>query len=439
MSDDSAQKQDEVDILKLSAQYDMGDHKTARKVLQQIQASGLTASSLGQLYIERLAQISAGTNPQSSTCPQDESHNAADGIVGDASENHNSDGKPSLEKNSSSQANAPKTDGNSSVVTDTMQKFANKINAIAGGEGNVELRVRDLFKDVFKRHTTEEAEKIFICGTESTTPATKVFSSSWPAPWLYSRVAIYLFVAFLILKYAWSLTENPLLLPNIMFIGACIVPFSIMIFFFETNVPQNISIFKVVLIFFVGGCASLLCTLILFEIVPDGILSFFGATMIGIVEETGKMLIVAFFISRMRDCVYILNGMLVGSAVGAGFAAFESAGYAFSFFANNGYAAMTDTINIRALTAPGGHIVWAATAGAAIMIAMRGQKFEWGVIRNVRFLRLFILPIILHATWDMPIGNTALKYPILIAISWIIILVLLYVGLKEVQKQSSIS
>ena len=325
----------------------------------------------------------------------------------------------------------------------TIQKFTNKINAIAGGEGEVELRLRDLFKGVFKHHSTEEAEKIFICGTESTTPVMKNISSEWPAPWLFSRVALCLFVAFVILKYAWSLTENPLLLPNIMFIGACIVPFSIMIFFFEANIPQNISFFKIILIFFVGGCASLLCTLILFKIVPNGMLDFFGAAMVGIVEETGKMLIVAFFISKMRNCVYILNGMLVGSAVGAGFDAFESAGYAFRAYTRYGYDTMASVINIRALTAPGGHMVWAAITGAAIMTAISGKKFSWKFIVNSKFLRLFALPIILHATWDMPISSK-LNLPgptvpiVLITISWIIVTVLLHIGLKEIQKQSSL-
>ena len=83
-----------------------------------------------------------------------------------------------------------------------------------------------------------------------------------------------------------------------MFVGSCIVPLSVVIFFFETNVPQNISIFRVIQVFFVGGCASLLSTLIIFMIVPVGDLNFIGAILVGIVEEVGKMIIVALFIQN---------------------------------------------------------------------------------------------------------------------------------------------
>lgn len=175
----------------------------------------------------------------------------------------------------------------------------------------------------------------------------------------------------------------------------------------------------------------MLSTLILFEIVPDGVQSFLGAIMIGIIEEVGKMLIVAFFINKMRDCVYILNGMLIGSAVGAGFAAFESAGYAFRiFFYTADYDLMVSNINMRALLSPGGHVAWAAVTGAAIMIAMEGKRFKWEVLKSPKFLKLFVIPIILHFIWDMPIGTKPVLVGLIVVI-WIVLLVLLHNGLKE--------
>ena len=75
--------------------------------------------------------------------------------------------------------------------------------------------------------------------------------------------------------------------------------------------------------------------------------------------------------------------------------------------------------------------------------AINGKKFSWSFIVNLKFLRLFALPIILHATWDMPISSK-LNLPaptvpiVLITISWIIVTVLLHIGLKEIQKQSSL-
>ncbi len=321
-----------------------------------------------------------------------------------------------------------------SIVTKTIGQFANKVDELAGGEGKAELRVKALFSDVFKHHTTEEAERIFICGTEATTPKIEDARTDWPAPWLYTRVALWLFLAFLILEVAWDLTRNTNLLPGMMFVGSSIIPLSVVVFFFETNAPQNISIFRVILIFFVGGCASLLSTLIIFMIFPVGQLSFVGAACVGVIEEVGKMIIVALFISKLRECQYILNGLLVGSAVGAGFAVFESAGYAFRILLVDGYESMVSNINMRAVMSPGGHVAWAAISGAAIMIALKGEKFRWDVLKSARFWGLFIIPIILHSIWDMPIG-LFLVYPALILTAWITLLVLIQNGLKEISRK----
>ncbi len=421
-------KQDLANILKLSAQNEICNSEIARKVLRYIKSNGLMTSTYGKAYIQRLAQITTGTKPQDCTCLFCKKNRSVDGVLCNDCMTKYSGGKLKIKRRATSKS----TGGNAaSTAAGTVQKFANKIDTLAGGEGNAELRVRDLFKDVFKHHSSDDAEKIFIVGTESTTPVMKDIKAEWPAPWLYSRVALWLFIAFLILEVSWDITANPNLLPGMMFVGSCIVPFGVMIFFFETNVPQNISIFKTVQVFFIGGCASLLSTLILYMFVPiGGHLSIIGAILVGIVEEIGKMLIVAWFINKMRDCVYILNGMLVGSAVGAGFAVFESAGYAFNILLNYGYSEMVSNINMRALLSPGGHVAWAAVTGAAIMIALDNKRFRWDVLKEGKFIRLFVIPIILHSIWDMPFSSI----PICIVLSvviWIVLLVLIQNGLKE--------
>ena len=68
-------------------------------------------------------------------------------------------------------------------------------------------------------------------------------------------------------------------------------------------------------------------TLFLFSIVGSHELDFFGAFLTGVVEEIGKVVIVYWFLRRLGK-LSILSGLLIGASVGAGFAAFESAGYA---------------------------------------------------------------------------------------------------------------
>lgn len=330
-----------------------------------------------------------------------------------------------------------------------MHLFAKKVNEMAGGEGEVELKFKDLFVNVFKHHSAEEAEEIFICGTKYTTPLKKDISTNWPRPWLYSRVAIVLFAAFYLLLLCWTGFKNPNVIPDIIFIGSLIMPLSVLVFFFEINAPRNISIFQTIMMFLVGGCASLLVTLILFELVPVGQLDFIGAILVGIIEELGKLIITVFFIKKTR-CKYILNGLLVGSSIGAGFAAFESAGYAFRFFLQGllgaggstaGYDKMMSVIYTRALLAPGGHVAWAGMAGAALMIVLAGNEYNKDALKSKRFISLFSLGVIMHAIWDMPIGNILkINFPIvpiiLTVLAWIVIIVFIHLGLKELSQNN---
>ncbi len=447
---DANQKLDMGYILKFSSAYDLKQAGAPKRIMAYVRSKDIMTSRLGKLYIQRLSNLAAGHEPDKLSCIFCRTEAAKDGVLCDSCMEKYSKGSLTIKKKEEP-APAPEVKAEPApvekqpAVTDSaaatlktgkkiagkaFKSFVGKVDVLAGGKGDAELRVRDLFKDVLKRHTSEEAERIFICGTAATTPARKDISSEWPAPWLYSRVALWLFAAFFILEFAWDFSYNLNLLPAMMFIGSCIVPFAIMVFFFETNVPRNISIFRTVQIFMVGGCMSLLCTLILFEAVPVGDLNFIGAILVGIIEETGKMLIVAWFIKRIQNCTYILNGMLLGSAVGAGFAAFESAGYAFRWLGLDGYEAMVGVINRRALLSPGGHVAWAAITGAAIMIALNGQKFEWKILKDSRFLKLYAIPVILHAVWDMPI-KLPFIHGVLILIVWIVLLVLIHNGLKE--------
>ncbi len=332
-------------------------------------------------------------------------------------------------------------------VTKTVDTITEKVNVMAGGSGKVDLRLKDLFSAVFKKHESHEAEEIFICGTKYTTPEAERISAEWPKPWLFSRIFLLLFAAFYILLVCYSAFENTNVIPGIIFIGSCMVPFAVLIFFFEVNAPRNISIFDVVKIFFLGGCASLLVTLFIFSVYSVDTIDYAGAIMIGVIEEVGKLIIVAWFIRRMKEKKYILNGMLIGAAVGAGFAVFESAGYAMRYYimgllvggSSMGYDTMLDVIYGRAILSPGGHIAWAAFSGATLLIVMGKEPFRWSHLWSGRFLKFLAIPIAMHAVWDMPfgilqIGSFQLKHIILVALVWIIILVLLHRGLEEINQ-----
>ena len=87
--------------------------------------------------------------------------------------------------------------------------FVDHLNEYVGNDRPADLNWRMLFTDVFKSHTVEEAEDIFICGTHATTPPPQLVSKEWPRPWLYSRVFLMFTAAFALLWLCCNLFGNP--------------------------------------------------------------------------------------------------------------------------------------------------------------------------------------------------------------------------------------
>lgn len=345
-------------------------------------------------------------------------------------------------------------DGSGNSTVDAANSFvdgiAKKIDSVTGGEGTVELRMRDLFSEVFKSHTRQEAENIFACGSESTTPRPEDISTEWPKPWYFARVFGLLLASSLMLYFMYVTFHNWKMLPGLMFVSAMAGAIPILFFYFECNSPRNIDIMSVLEIFFLGGLLSLLITLALFQIFPGGVGEFLPSMITGFVEEIGKLVATGYFIKKLADKRYILNGLLIGGAVGAGFAVFETAGYIFNS-SLIGYESINGTIPvfnqdpsgpimiaiIRGFLAFGGHVAWAAITGAAIMMVLKKQKeFNWNILFTGESLRFLILVIILHGIWDMNLTNTDtgefLKLGVLCLLAVITIMIIINRGLKEI-------
>jgi len=50
----------------------------------------------------------------------------------------------------------------------------------------------------------------------------------------------------------------------------------------------------------------------------------------------------------------------------------------------------------------GGHVLWAALVGAALWRVRGDKKFEWAMLQDLRFLRVYGLCAAMHAVWDAP-------------------------------------
>lgn len=273
-----------------------------------------------------------------------------------------------------------------------------------------EFKFFSIFSDIFVARTQVEKQELYLSGIAQF-DTRKI---SLPRPWLFFRVFLSLVTMF-VLVYIISTFGGILSLPTLMFLGAFIVPFTLIILFFELNIYRDISIFSIIKMFGIGGALAVIFTLILHDLIGyNKGLDYLGALLTGIVEETAKIAVI-FFLMIKRKNKTISNGILTGAAIGGGFAAIESAGYAFlGMFLNiGGYPAiiyttqyltvslkqMLDILLLRCILSPGGHIIWAAIEGAAVAMLLNAKTWDTTFFKSI-FLMLYC--ILLHSIWNMP-------------------------------------
>lgn len=343
----------------------------------------------------------------------------------------------------------------------------NTIDEITGLNGLRGFSLWHFFADVFRRHDRDEILEVFCCGTHATTPPLHAVSSAWPTPWIFARMLLACLLLYFGFDWASTTFQNANLVPGLMFVGNFAIPFCVMVFFFELNVRRDVPFFDVMRAMMYGGLIALIFALILVEFSPDVL-----RWVAGPIEEPAKLLAVILIAGSRRNG-RILTGLLLGAGVGAGFAAFESSGYTFTelvrLITSNTAAEIVTTINpaqaqviaanastinpdavmqVRALITPFGHIVWTAiTAGAYWLVLrqriMEGRRdynstgIDWSILTDIRFLRIAIIPVLLHLVWNTGwlAGFGLLRFLVLGVIAWAVALRLVQAGLQQIREE----
>ena len=292
------------------------------------------------------------------------------------------------------------------------------------------LKLGDVFSDVFRPHSKQDGERMFIAGTELSTPKEWEMLSEWKKPWLFFRVLI---VGLLItlLSFIALIYIGPKMVPMFIIAGSFATPIAVLIFFWELNVPRNIPFYDVIKMFLLGGVISILFTVLFSYVVPNGPASFAPFS-----EEPAKVAALALFLKKGNKNKYILNGILIGGAVGAGFAAIESAGYAFE-------SNSIDTIILRGILAPGMHVAWAAITGGALAMVKGSSKLEGKHFLSIEFLKYLAISVVLHFIWnsgiviiDFGVYGSLMHY-MLVALAWVVLLFLINKGIQQIVILSS--
>ena len=315
------------------------------------------------------------------------------------------------------------------------------LDKITGAKSENYVTFKDLFKNTFKKHTDEELDEVFVCGSKETTPDVKDINPKNASAWVYFKIFIFFLIAYIPCRIGFINYGNDNFLPGLVMLGAFAMPVVVLIFFFEINLFRNIPFYKVIKYFILGGALSLIVAILFFSLeFNTDIRTYSGALMVGVIEETAKAAIVALFIFKSKNCNYILNGLLIGAAVGAGFAAFETAGYILRNGINNGLQTMLYVIKIRGFLAPGGHVAWAAIEGAALMFVKGFEKIDKKHLNDKRFLLICLIPVVLHGIWDMPINIPYAGTQIVVSIiAWLVIIYFINLGLQQIDQAKKLN
>ena len=321
-------------------------------------------------------------------------------------------------------------------------KVSDTLSKTVGIEKLEGFSLKALFADVFKKHPEEEVERIFMYGTPETTPDIRDVDTSWPRPWIFTRALIASVAIYWVLHTGFDRTGNIFLLPSMMFVGSFAVPMSALIFFIESNVRRNVSLYQVFRAGLVCGVIGIVWASFTWKIFSSEN-NYVIAFLAGLIEEPVKLAALwkCRYLLKLR---YIHNGLLVGAGLGAGFAAFESMGYAFVYvLVGDRISDMETVILLRGVFAPFGHIIWTAIVCAALWRVKGSASFKLDMLVDKRFLRLAALPVVLHILWDFPSipiidAIPFLKYFVLGIVGWVAVLSLIQEGLKEIRKEKSL-
>ncbi|MGT2424646.1 PrsW family intramembrane metalloprotease [Amnibacterium kyonggiense] len=191
-------------------------------------------------------------------------------------------------------------------------------------------------------------------------------------------------------------TRNANLVPTLILLGSFLVPFSVVLFAAE-RISSTFPVTSLMLAFFVGGVLGVLGASVLEAPLASGGLG--GFLLVGLIEELVKGVLVV-VIGRHLVPKTARQGALLGATVGAGFAAFESAGYAFNAALGRGgidLIGLLQTEVIRSVLTPLGHVLWTAVLGAALFAASRdGRRYRF----TVGVVLAYLLVAVLHGLWD---------------------------------------
>ncbi|MEU2772750.1 PrsW family intramembrane metalloprotease [Streptomyces sp. NPDC007162] len=196
-------------------------------------------------------------------------------------------------------------------------------------------------------------------------------------------------------------TGNTTLLPTLILLGSFLVPVVFVLWAYERH-GRDLGVSAILGCFLTGGTLGVLGASVMESYLVRPSWGMF--VCVGLIEEAVKLGALVFVLRRLPGIRGIRAGLVLGAAVGFGFAALESSGYAFNAAVSTegiDLRALIETEILRGVLAPFGHGLWTAIAGAALL-ASRRPNGRFRLTAQVVGSCLGVA--LLHALWDSTHG-----------------------------------
>ncbi len=213
---------------------------------------------------------------------------------------------------------------------------------------------------------------------------------------LWIRTGAVAFAIAVVLFFLLAITRQATLVPITLLAMSAVVPAAVMCWVVEKYDRTGISFHTLALTFLAGGTIGVVGAMVVYLLTG---ISF--AVLAGLAEEPAKLLATSW---RWRHPVYDrpMDGLIIGTVAGFGFAVVETAGYGLRALLQGdspglGLGGLLLTMVVRGLTSPFCHGLWTGILAAAFWQCGRNLK---RAVRSKGFWIAVAWAVGLHALWN---------------------------------------
>ncbi|MGH3807242.1 MAG: PrsW family intramembrane metalloprotease [Pseudonocardiaceae bacterium] len=216
--------------------------------------------------------------------------------------------------------------------------------------------------------------------------------------WAWLPVLLVGIGLFLAVRQALVITGNPALVPSLLVLSALLVPVAFVVYVDGRNPAFDLPLSVLLSGALLGGVlAAAVVSVLEFDTIQR--LGQLPTILIGLIEEAAKLLVPIAILIFTRYRANPADGLLIGVAVGMGFAVLETLGYGFvTLLATGGDLTNAEgVLLLRGALGPAGHATWTGLAAAALWWA---HAQRWRPRALAVAIGTFLLVVALHAAWD---------------------------------------